>query len=148
MSTLYHYTLIADGGAINNGRQEYGYSGRSYGSYKIITANGRERVQKLQFEDGDTNNVAEYKSLRAGLKDILELLHLGNVDPKSFNVHVIMDSQLVLYQTNLSPNLPQWRCNEAHLRVLRDEVRSLLGKFRGVKLEWVRREFVVGHLGH
>lgn len=145
---LYHYTLYADGGAVNNGRREAGYSGDSYGSYKIVTASGKSRTERLRFEDGDTNNVAEYKALRGGLKDLLEKIRLAEMNPKQFGVHVIMDSQLVLYQVNVSPDLPQWRCNEEHLRLLRDEIRTLLAKFRDVKLEWVRRELIVGHLGH
>ena len=142
------YTLTFDGGASNNGRAEAGYSGRSYGSYQLKTAGGKSQVVRLEFEDGTTNNEAEYKSLVAGLLDLVGRISESPHKPSQFTLKVIGDSQLVLYQVNTQNDQPQWRCNEEHLRVQRDKARELLAKFNRWKVEWVPREYIVGVLGH
>ena len=59
------YVLVFDGGSKGN-------PGQGYGSYAIIRAQDRaQRVERLDFGDGYTNNEAEYDSLIAGLQDLL-----------------------------------------------------------------------------
>ena len=142
------YTLTFDGGASNNGRAEAGYSGRSYGSYQLKTAGGKSQVVRLEFEDGTTNNEAEYKALVAGLTDLLDRINGSKFGPGQFTVEIVGDSQLVLYQVNTRHDVPQWRCNEQHLMVHRDKAREILGRFKDWRVKWVRREYIVGVLGH
>ena len=137
------YTLTFDGGASNNGR-----ACRSYGSYQLKTAGGKSQLVRLEFEDGTTNNEAEYKSLVAGLLDLVGRISESPYQPSQFTLKVIGDSQLVLYQVNTQNDQPQWRCNEEHLRVHRDKARELLANFNRWKVEWVPREYIVGVLGH
>jgi ribonuclease HI len=142
------YTIIFDGGAINNGRKEAGYSGRSYGSYQISTRTGRKEIRRLEFKDGTTNNESEYKALEAALLDLTERIVDAGHSIRDYTLHVLGDSQLVLYQVNESEGLPRWKCNEEHLRVHRDRIRYLLSHFKSVELEWQRREKTVAVLGH
>ena len=142
------YTLTFDGGASNNGRKEAGYSGRSYGSYELKTAGGKSQVVRLEFEEGTSSNEAEYKSLVAGLVDLIERISASKFKPNRFTVKIVGDSQLVLYQVNQHDNSPQWKCNEDHLKVHRDRARDLLSLFKQWKVEWVPREYIVGVLGH
>ena len=75
-----------------------------------------------------TNNVAEYRALRAALLWLIS-------QPTNGEVRIRMDSQLVVSQVNGT-----WKCNKEHLAVLRDECRALLAKMPSVKLSWVPRE--------
>jgi ribonuclease HI len=137
------YTLTFDGGASNNGR-----AGRSYGSYQLKTAGGKSEIARLEFEDGTSSNEAEYKSLVAGLTDLLDRINGSKFGPGQFTVEIVGDSQLVLYQVNTRDDVPQWRCNEQHLMVHRDKAREMLGRFKDWRDMWVRREYIVGVLGH
>jgi ribonuclease HI len=74
-----------------------------------------------------TNNVAEYKAVILGLEKALEL----NVP----TVIVRGDSQLIIKQLS-----GEYRCKQPHLIPLCERARSLLGKFKSVKLEHNFRE--------
>lgn len=139
-----HYEIVCDGGAEGNGSE----SANAYGSYRIKTMDGREFMTTIHFERGTTNNEAEYRTLIAALEDLLSRLRDAGANSKLFNVHIISDSQVMLYQINKGDWLPRYKCKAPNLIPLRDEVRAQLGQFRAIKLEWVRREFIVGVLGH
>jgi ribonuclease HI len=139
-----HYTIVSDGGSIHNGADD----AAAYGSFNIRTADGKQIVTTIHFDAGTTNNEAEYLALIRALEDLVGRIEDARANPKQFNVHIISDSQVMLYQVNLGDELPQYSCRAPNLISLRDQVRQLLGRFREVKLEWVRREFIVGVLGH
>ena len=70
------YLLIFDGGSKGN-------PGKGYGSYAIIrTQDGAQRVERVDFGDGYTNNEAEYDSLIAGLQDLLDRIEEAERQPQ------------------------------------------------------------------
>jgi probable phosphoglycerate mutase len=90
-----------------------------------------------------TSNEAEYQTLIAGLRDVLEQLEQAEADPGEAWLEVRGDSQLVLSQIGGS-----WKAKDARMRRLRDEARSLLGRFGKTKLTRQPREQTVATLGH
>lgn len=131
------YTLIFDGGSLGN-------PGPGYGSYALIrNADGAQRLERLEFGDEMTNNVAEYKSLIAGLADMLDTIEQAGRDPSEFSIEVRGDSRLILNQT-----AGDWKVKQPHLRPLRDRAQSLLERFGDFHLVWQERSESVDVLGH
>lgn len=131
------YTLIFDGGSLGN-------PGQGYGSYALIrNTDGAQRLERLEFGGEMTNNVAEYKSLIAGLADVLDTIEQAGRDPASFSIEVRGDSRLILNQT-----AGDWKVKQPHLRPLRDQARSLLEQFGDFRLVWQERSESVDVLGH
>lgn len=131
------YTLIFDGGSLGN-------PGQGYGSYALTrNTDGKQRLERLEFGDEMTNNVAEYKSLIAGLADILDTIEGAGRDPSEFSIEVRGDSRLVLNQT-----AGEWKVKKRHLRPLCDRARELLEHFGQFELTWQEREASVDVLGH
>jgi DNA polymerase-1 len=81
----------------------------------------------LATREWDTNNVAEYQGLIAGLEKALELGHR--------RVHVRLDSDLVVGQV-----CGDWRVKAEHLRPLNARARELAARFEAIALEWIPRE--------
>lgn len=77
--------------------------------------------------DGITNNICEYRAVRAALKWAVAAIPNEEIIVKT-------DSQLVVRQVN-----GDWACNKDHLRVLRDECRALLQRVNA-RLVWVARD--------
>jgi ribonuclease HI len=75
-----------------------------------------------------TNNVAEYRAVRAALKWLL-----ANA-PETL-CDVFTDSQLVVEQAN-----GRWNCKAMRLIPLRNECQALLEELPRARLRWVKRE--------
>jgi len=131
------YVLVFDGGSKGN-------PGWGYGSYAIMRVqDGAQRVERLDFGEGYTNNEAEYDSLIAGLQDLLDRIEGAGRQPREFAVQVRGDSSLVIKQV-----LGQWKAKDARMRERRDRCRRLLGRFGNVELKLQPREESVRVLGH
>jgi ribonuclease HI len=133
------YSVIFDGGCLGNGTT----SAHGYGSYRLSTDTGRSFTGRLDFGDGCTNNVAEYKSLLAALEDLLGRITKAGADPKQFALAIQGDSALVINQVSGA-----WKCKDAKLLPLRGMVSKLLGQFGATELKHVDRSVCVEALGH
>lgn len=131
------YTLIFDGGSLGN-------PGPGYGSYALIrNVDGKQRIQRLEFGEDMTNNEAEYRTLIAGLEDMLDTIEQAGREPSDFSIEVRGDSRLILNQT-----AGEWKVKQPHLRPLCDRARELLGRFGEFELTWQERDASVDVLGH
>lgn len=131
------YVLIFDGGSRGN-------PGWGYGSYAIVRVqDGAQRLERLDFGDGYTNNEAEYDALLAGLKDLLSRIEEAGRRPEEFHLEVRGDSALVINQVQ-----GHWKANEPRMRQRRDRCLGLLRRFGGVQLKAQPREESVRVLGH
>jgi hypothetical protein len=106
------YVIVFDGGSEGN-------PGFGYGSYAVITRDGRQRVRRLDFEDDMTNNEAEYDTLIAALEDVSERVEAAGKRPADFALEVRGDSNLVLRQVR-----GDWKAKDERMRRRRDIVRS------------------------
>jgi len=112
----------ADGGSRGNP----GPAG--YGAVVRDSATGSVLAERNGYVgDSDTNNVAEYRGLIAGLEAALAL--------GATRVDVRMDSKLVIDQM-----LGNWRVKTEHLRPLNREALQLSGKLEQVTYDWIPRE--------
>jgi len=130
------YIIVFDGGSEGN-------PGFGYGSYAVVARDGRKRVRHLDFEDGMTNNEAEYDTLIAALEDVSQRVEAAGKRPADFTLEVRGDSNLVLRQVR-----GEWKAKEERMRQRRDMVRSLLARFGGYRLVEQTREESVKVLGH
>lgn len=129
------YTIIFDGGARGN-------PGEGYGSYELRTR-GQRRIERLTFGDRVTNNEAEYRTLIAALRDVLDRLAAASADPKEYTLAVRGDSQLVVFQV-----LGTWKVRTPHIRPLHAEATGLLSRFKRADVQWQPRAMSVRTLGH
>jgi len=131
------YTLIFDGGSLGN-------PGPGYGSYILVhNVDGKQRVKRLRFGEEMTSNEAEYRTLIAGLEDLVSTIHKAGRSPQQFSLEVRGDSRLILYQV-----ARRWKTKQPHLMPLRDKVEELLEEFGSITLIWQRREKSEKILGH
>jgi len=130
------YVIVFDGGSEGN-------PGFGYGSYAVITRDGRERIRRLDFGNDVTSNEAEYDTLIAALEDVSERVESAGKRPADFSVEVRGDSNLVLRQVR-----GEWKAKDERMRQRRDVVRSLLSRFGGYRLVEQPREESVKVLGH
>ena len=131
------YILIFDGGSKGN-------PGWGYGSYALIRVqDGAQRLERLNLGDGYTNNEAEYDSLIAGLRDLLDRIEGAGRQPQEFALEVRGDSSLVINQV-----LGKWKAKDARMRERRDHCRRLLSRFGAVELVLQPRQESVRVLGH
>jgi ribonuclease HI len=131
------YVLVFDGGSRGN-------PGWGYGSYAITrTADGAQRLERLDLGDGYTNNEAEYDTLVAALEDLSARIEEAGRQPGEFRLEVRGDSALVINQIE-----GRWKAKEPRMRERRERCRRLLGRFGGVKLKAQPREESVRVLGH
>jgi probable phosphoglycerate mutase len=111
----------ADGGARGNP----GPAG--YGAVVREAATGEILLERYGALGVNTNNVAEYSGLLAGLRAAHEL--------GATHVAVRMDSKLVIEQMS-----GRWQIKNAGLRPLAAEAAALVGQFAEVTFEWVPRD--------
>ena len=111
----------ADGGSRGNP----GPAG--YGAVVRDAATGAVLVERKRAIGVDTNNVAEYRGLLAGLQAAAEL--------GATSVIVRMDSKLVVEQLS-----GRWQVKHERLRPLAREAAALRNFFAEVSFEWVPRE--------
>ena len=90
-----------------------------------------------------TNNEAEYRTLIAGLKDLVGRIQRAGKSPSGYSLLVHTDSQLMVGQLTLG-----WQIKAANLRPLVDEAKSLMGAFGCCDLVKVPRHEIVRVLGH
>lgn len=111
-----------------------------YGSYEV---DGGEQLKhrglRQEFGSPITCNQAEYLALLAALK---WLSH--HVTPAECSLKIMSDSKLVVNQI---PD-KRWRTKIHHLKVLRDEARSLLAGYAHFNLEWHGRSNNISRFGH
>ena len=116
-----HVVVEADGGSRGNpGPAGYGAVVRDAGTGEVLA----ERAEPIGVE---TNNVAEYRGLIAGLQAAREL--------GAQRVAVRMDSKLVVEQMK-----GNWRVQNEGLRPLAREAAQLRLGFAEVTFEWIPRE--------
>ena len=114
-------TVEADGGSRGNP----GPAG--YGAVVRETATGEILLERYASLGMNTNNVAEYSGLIAGLTAALEL--------DATHVDVRMDSKLVVEQMS-----GRWQIKNPGLRPLAAQAATLVGRFQAVTLDWIPRE--------
>jgi ribonuclease HI len=131
-----HYILTFDGGSKGN-------PGQGYGSYELRTRDGRARVERREYGGNITSNEAEYRTLIAGLSDLLDTLRAAGKDPKAYRLQVRGDSQLVIRQIK-----GEYQVRHAGMRELYNQVRALSGQFGSVDYVWHARANSVRTLGH
>lgn len=129
------YTIIFDGGSRGN-------PGEGYGSYELRTRTAR-RIERLTFGNNVTNNEAEYWTLLAALRDVLDSIAAASGDPKAYTIAVRGDSQLVIFQV-----LGKWKVRTPHIRPLQTEATALLARFKRADVQWQPRAMSVRTLGH
>jgi ribonuclease HI len=131
------YTLTFDGGSLGN-------PGPGYGSYFLVrNRDGKSRTQRLDFQEEMTSNQAEYRTLIAGLEDLVSTIRKAGRSPQKFSLEVRGDSRLILYQV-----ARRWKTKKPHLMPLRDKVEALLEGFGSITLIWQRRDKSERVLGH
>jgi ribonuclease HI len=131
------YLLIFDGGSRGN-------PGLGYGSYAITrTKDGAQRLERLEFGDGYTNNEAEYDTLIAALRDLIGRIGEAGRQPKEYAVEVRGDSALVIYQLQ-----GRWKVKEPRMHDRWNQCSRLLQQFGAVELKTQPREESVRILGH
>jgi ribonuclease H / adenosylcobalamin/alpha-ribazole phosphatase len=113
--------MEADGGSRGNP----GPAG--YGAVVKEAATGEILLERYASLGTNTNNVAEYSGLIAGLTAALEL--------GATHVDVRMDSKLVVEQMS-----GRWQIKNPGLRPLAAEAATLVGRFAAVTFEWIPRE--------
>ena len=130
------FTIVFDGGSKGN-------PGRGYGSFKLFSERGELFHEELSFDERGnrvTNNEAEYLTLIAALKTLIEILE--NRTPRS-QVEVLGDSLLVISQLRGA-----WKVKKAELRPFHQEASALLRQFGKHELQWHDRINSVTILGH
>jgi ribonuclease HI len=135
----YDYLLVSDGGALSQGAPD----SAGYGSFCLEARTGQKQVVRLEFGRGVTNNEAEYRSLIAGLKDLLHRIQQADKAPSGYSLLAHTDSQLMVGQLTQG-----WKVKAANLRPLVDEAAALMQTFGHCDLVKVPREDIVRILGH
>lgn len=131
------YTIVFDGGSRGN-------PGPGYGSYAVMRRSGRKKkVIRLDFDREMTNNEAEYETLIAALRGLIELIELAGRSSGDFSVEIRGDSKLVLNQV-----AGRWKAKDDRMRALRNRARNLLARFNAHRLTHQDREESVRILGH
>ena len=131
------YILIFDGGSKGN-------PGWGYGSYAITRVqDGAQRLERLDFGQGYTNNEAEYDSLLAALQDLDHRITEAGRQPSEFALEIRGDSTLVIKQLQ-----GRWKAKDPRMKERRDRCRELLDRFAQVDLIYQPREESVRVLGH
>jgi ribonuclease HI len=121
--------------------QPYNPGGIACYAFVILAKKGHEQKQQQQyseyglaaepFSDNATNNVAEYTGIIKALEWLLEKDNYNN------NQKIIVrgDSQLVISQLN-----GKYKVRAVKIIPLYQKVKSLLSKFKDIKIEWIPRD--------
>jgi len=129
------YTITFDGGARGN-------PGAGYGSYELRSGACAEIV-RLTFGNRVTNNEAEYRTLIAALRDLIQRITTEGNNPCDVSLAIRGDSQLVIFQIT-----GQWKVRNARIRSLHCDAVTLLEQFGTRDIRWQPREHSVRTLGH
>jgi ribonuclease HI len=121
--------------------QPYNPGGIACYAFVILTKKGHEQKQRQSyneyglavepFGDNSTNNVAEYTGIIKALEWMLEKNNYNN------NQKIIIrgDSQLVINQIK-----GKYKVRALKIIPLYQKVKSLLSKFKDIKIEWIPRD--------
>ncbi len=120
-SPVTHVVVEADGGSRGNP----GPAG--YGAVVLDAATGELLAERSEYIGTETNNVAEYRGLIAGLTAAVEL--------GARRVNVRMDSKLVVEQMS-----GRWQVKHPSMRPLAREALALRSQLDEVSFEWIPRE--------
>jgi ribonuclease HI len=120
--------------------QPYNPGGIACYAFVILAKKGHEQKQQQQyseyglaaepFSDNATNNVAEYTGI---IKALEWLLEKDNYDNQGIIARG--DSQLVISQLN-----GKYKVRAVKIIPLYQKVKSLLSKFKDIKIEWIPRD--------
>ena len=135
----YDFHLSCDGGSRGNGSAQ----AAGFGSYFLSNRDGRQQIVRLDFGRGVTNNEAEYRTLIAGLQDLVGRIERAGKSPATYSLLIHTDSQLVVGQLTQG-----WKVKAANLRALVDEAAGLREAFGQCDLVKVPRDEIVRVLGH
>lgn len=135
----FDYFLSTDGGSFSNGSQD----SAGYGSYCLQARTGQNQTVRLDFGRGVTNNEAEYRTLIAGVKNLVSRIQREGKSPSNYSLLAHTDSQLIVGQLTQG-----WKIKAANLRPLVDEAAALIEAFGRCDLVKVPREEIVRVLGH
>jgi ribonuclease HI len=135
----FDYVVSTDGGAAANGTAD----SFGFGSYHLESRTGQKQVIRLEFGRGVTNNEAEYRTLIAGLKDLVGRIERAGKSASDYSLLVHTDSQLMVGQVTQG-----WQVKAANLRPLVDEAKRLVQAFGRCDLVKVPRDEIVRVLGH
>jgi ribonuclease HI len=135
----FDYFVSTDGGAAANGTAD----SFGFGSYHLESRSGQKQVIRLEFGRGVTNNEAEYRTLIAGLKDLVGRIQCAGKSPTDYSLLVHTDSQLMVGQLAQG-----WQVKAANLRPLVDEAATLIQTFGRCDLIKIPRDEIVRVLGH
>ena len=131
------YVLIFDGGSRGN-------PGRGYGSYAVTRVqDGAQRLERLILGDGYTSNEAEYDTLIAALRDLLDTIEQAGRESQEFALEVRGDSTLVINQLQ-----GRWQAKDPRMRERRGQCTRMLRRFGEVDLRTQPRAESVRVLGH
>jgi ribonuclease HI len=119
------YYLNADGASKSN-------STKAGAGYVIYDHDMKEILCGAKFLGGQTSNTAEYSALLLGLMAAIEL------DIK--NIHIRLDSQLVVGQVEGLNGSSPWNVTMDHLREFINVARTLLMEFDTYTLKHIPRE--------
>lgn len=146
-----HIEILFDGG--NGASKEK----LTYGSFRIITSGGDNRIDRIEFGTGYTNNEAEYMTLIAALEKVLAAIYKKGIAPFDVEITIKGDSMLVKEQIGIPTHIGAgfdrtewsgWKVNKEHLVPLRDKARRLLLQFYTFTYIHIPRKEVVKVLGH
>jgi ribonuclease HI len=129
------YTITFDGGARGN-------PGEGYGSYELRSG-ARAEIVRLTFGNRVTNNEAEYRTLIAALRDLIERITAQGKSPSDFSLAIRGDSQLVIFQVT-----GQWKVRNVRMQPLHRDTVALLEQFGARDVRWQPRAYSVRTLGH
>jgi ribonuclease HI len=131
------YVIVFDGGSQGN-------PGPGFGSYALTRQqDGKSSLVRLDFGRVMTNNEAEYEALTAALQGLTERIEAAGQSANEFAVEVRGDSALVINQVKGT-----WKAKDDRMRLLRNQARELLRRFKGHRLMLQGREESVRVLGH
>ena len=134
----YDFHLSCDGGSRGNGSAQ----AAGFGSYFLSNRDGRQQIVRLDLGTA-TNNEAEYRTLIAGLKDLVGRIERAGRTPSIYSLLIHTDSQLVVGQLTQG-----WQVKAANLRTLVDEAKVLMQTFGRCDLVKVPRTEIVRVLDH
>ena len=131
------YVIVFDGGSRGN-------PGPGVGSYALTRRqDDKSNLVRLDFGRVMTNNEAEYEALTAALQGLIERIEAAGRSAGDFAVEVRGDSALVVNQVKGT-----WKAKDDRMRLLRNQARELLRRFKGHRLVLQGREESVRVLGH
>jgi len=141
----YDFLAVVDGSSLEDGT-----ANRGYGSYHLENRDGRQQTVRLDLgtatntaHNAVLRNEAEYQTLIAALKDLIDRVNKAGKSPAKYSVVVQTDAQLLVGQLTQG-----WQVKAANLRPLVDEAAELLKSFCLAQIEKVPRDEIVRVLGY